>query len=193
MVGQAAPLGGNRGESEAPVRFRKRRQASSVPARSLISAVYNECSWEGEAPQKTTTNGFEFAALLLLHRLARLSPAPRCIRSAWTWCCDLAVCACGHDVQGVCWLFNGVITLADPADIESAGTTNTNFRIISPGFVRARPQINQALSYTCSLGIPGACALRRTSACAIKPFRRDVRYIAGNGRAALSRSIWAID
>ena len=38
---------------------------------------------------------------------------------------------------------------------------------------------------------PGA--LRRTSACAIKPFRRDVRYIAGNGRAALSRSIWAIE
>ena len=51
MVGQAAPLGGNRGESEAPVRFPKRRQASSVPARRLISAVYNECSWEG-APER---------------------------------------------------------------------------------------------------------------------------------------------
>ena len=68
----------------------------------------------------------------------------------------MAVCACGHDVQGVCWLFNGVITLADAADTESARTTNTNFRITLPVFVRARPQITQALSYTCSLGIPGA-------------------------------------
>ena len=177
MVGQAAPLGGNRGESEAPVRFPKRRQASSVPARSLISAVYNECSWEGEAPQKTTTNGFEFAALLLLHKLARLSPAlgsngffivaPRCIRSAWTWCCDLAVCACGHDVQGVCWLFNGVITLADAADTESARTTNTNFRITLPVFcARQAPDHSGTQSHllawhSWSLALRGEPALAR--------------------------------
>ena len=145
MVGQAAPLGGNRGVSEAPVRFPKRRQASSVPARNSHLSRLQRMLVGRRSPRKhASTNGFEFAALLQLHKLARLSPAlgsngffivaPRCIRSAGTWCCDLAVCACGHDVQGVCWLFNGVITLADAADTESARTTNTNFRITLPVF-----------------------------------------------------------
>ena len=39
---------------------------------------------------------------------------------------------------------------------QKALEQQTNFRITLPVFVRARPQINQALSYTCSLGIPGA-------------------------------------
>jgi hypothetical protein len=52
-VGQAAPLGGNRGESEAPVQFAKRRQGVvSSCAKSHLSRLQRMLG-EGEAPRKT--------------------------------------------------------------------------------------------------------------------------------------------
>jgi hypothetical protein len=73
----------------------------------------------------------------------------------------------GHDVQGVCWLFNGVITLADAADTESARTTNTNFRITLPVFcARQAPNHSGTQSHllawhSWSLALRGEPALAR--------------------------------
>ena len=54
MVGQAAPLGGNRGGvRKLPSDSQNAGRRRQFLRLSLILAVYNECSWEGEAPQKT--------------------------------------------------------------------------------------------------------------------------------------------
>jgi hypothetical protein len=71
MVGQAAPLGGNRGESEAPVRFPKRRQG-----------VVSSCAESHLSRPLPSYRGGRQAAGAILREMARRSHATR---TAWRY------------------------------------------------------------------------------------------------------------
>jgi hypothetical protein len=107
------------------------------------------------------------AHLMFGHRRARR------IRSACTWCCDLAVCACSHHVQVPVLAFHWCHRIGRHGRHRKRQNNNCQFsdHRNPPTLKRAKPQLIKHFSHTGSLRTRGAWRLRgEPRAYAIKPF-----------------------